>query len=74
VATLKKLSKFQTVITQIKNNNYEIALELLSKIDTNLDEKNLENKLYGSIYFLNFFCFMRFCPVARSILYNIFKQ
>ena len=51
MATLKKLSKFQTVITQIKNNNYEIALELLSKIDTNLDEKNLENKLYGSIYF-----------------------
>ncbi len=51
MATLKKLSKFQTVITQIKNKNYEMALELLSKIDTNLEEKNLENKLYGSIYF-----------------------
>ena len=49
--TLKKLSKFQTVITQIKNNNYDIALELLSNIDSNLDEKYIENKLYGSIYF-----------------------
>ena len=51
MSTLKKLSKFQTVITQIKNNNYEMALELLSKINTNLEEKYLENKLYGSIYF-----------------------
>ena len=51
MATLKKLSKFQSVITHIKNNNYEMALELLSKIDTNLEEKHLENKLYGSIYF-----------------------
>ena len=51
MTTLKKLSKFQTVITQIKNNNYDIALELLSNIDSNLDEKYIENKLYGSIYF-----------------------
>ena len=51
MGTLKKLSKFQTVITQIKNNNYEMALELLSKINSNLEEKYLENKLYGSIYF-----------------------
>ena len=51
MSTLKKLSKFQTVITQIKNNNYEMALELLSKINTNLEEKYIENKLYGSIYF-----------------------
>ena len=51
MATLKKLSKFQTVIAQIKNNNYEMALELLSKINSNLEEKYLENKLYGSIYF-----------------------
>ena len=51
MSTLKKLSKFQTVITQIKNNNYEKALELLSKINSNLEEKYLENKLYGSIYF-----------------------
>ena len=51
MATLKKLSKFQTVITHIKNNNYEMALELLSKINSNLEEKYLENKLYGSIYF-----------------------
>ena len=51
MATLKKLSKFQSVITHIKNNNYEMALELLSKINSNLEEKYFENKLYGSIYF-----------------------
>ena len=51
MTTLKELSKFQTVISQIKNNNYEIALELLSNINSNLDEKYIENKLYGSIYF-----------------------
>ncbi len=51
MTTLKKISKFQTVITQIKNNKYDIALELLSNINSNLDEKYIENKLYGSIYF-----------------------
>ena len=49
MSTLKKLSKFQTVITQIKNNNYEMALDLLSKVNSNLEEKNLENKLYLSL-------------------------
>ena len=44
-------SKFKAVIDEIKNSNYIYALELLANIQTNTQEKHLENKLYGSIYF-----------------------
>ena len=48
---LNKLSKFVTVINEIKNKRYDFALKLLSKIKTNSNDKYIENKLYGSIYF-----------------------
>ena len=48
---LNKLSKFVTVVNAIKNKKYDFALKLLSKIKTNSNDKYIENKLYGSIYF-----------------------
>ena len=51
MTVLKNLSKFSSVITEIKKNNYNLALELLKKIKSNKEEKHLESKLYGSILF-----------------------
>ncbi len=48
---LKNLTKFSSVITEIKKNNYNLALKLLNKIKSNKKEKHLEHKLYGSIFF-----------------------
>ena len=48
---LKNLTKFSSVITEIKKNNYNLALKLLNKINSNKKEKHLEHKLYGSIFF-----------------------
>ncbi len=48
---INKISKFDAVINEIKNNNYESALELISEVKTNTEEEHLKNKLYGSIYF-----------------------
>ena len=48
---LKNLTKFSSVITEIKKNNYNLALKLLKKIKSNKKEKHLEHKLYGSIFF-----------------------
>lgn len=46
-----KLSKYNNIINEIKRKNYNTALNLLSKIQSNSDEIHLENKLFGSIYF-----------------------
>ena len=47
VTILKNLTKFSSVITEIKKNNYNLALKLLNKIKSNKKEKHLEHKLYG---------------------------
>ena len=47
----KILIKFAQVITELKRNNYNTALKLLEKLNINEDEKHLQNKLFGSIYF-----------------------
>ena len=47
----KILIKFAQVITELKRNNYNVALKLLEKLNINEDEKHLQNKLFGSIYF-----------------------
>ena len=46
-----KLSKYDNIINEIRRKNYNTALNLLSKIQSNSDEIHLENKLFGSIYF-----------------------
>ena len=51
MTVLKNLNKFSSVITEIKKNNYNLALELLKKIRSNKEERHLEYKLYGSIFF-----------------------
>lgn len=46
-----KNSKFTNVINEIKHNNYNNALILLSKINSKPNELYLEKKLYAAIYF-----------------------
>tara|TARA_B100000886_G_scaffold5583_1_gene3486 strand:+ start:772 stop:2064 length:1293 start_codon:yes stop_codon:yes gene_type:complete len=48
---MRKISKLFPVINEIKKNNYNQALELLSKIIAEPEDKHLENKLYASIFF-----------------------
>ena len=49
--SVDKNSKFANVINEIKNNNYNNALILLSKINAEPNEIYLEKKLYAAIYF-----------------------
>ena len=42
---INKISKFDAVINEIKNNNYESALELISEVKTNTEEEHLNSFL-----------------------------
>ena len=47
----EKFSKFNSVINELNNKNYNVALELLSKIDAEKEEEYLKDNLYASIFF-----------------------
>ena len=47
----EKFSKFNSVINELNNKNYNVALELLSKIDAEKEEEYLKDNLYESIFF-----------------------
>ena len=47
----EKFSKFNSVINELNNKNYNVALELLSKIDADKEEEYLKDNLYASIFF-----------------------
>ena len=51
MSIVNKLSKYKSIINEIKRKNYNTALDLLSKVQSNSDEIHLKNKLFGSIYF-----------------------
>ena len=46
----EKFSKFNSVINELNNKNYNVALELLSKIDAEKEEEYLKDNLYASIF------------------------
>ena len=47
----EKFSKFNSVINELNNKNYNLALELLSKINAEKEEEYLKDNLYASIFF-----------------------
>ena len=47
----EKFSKFNSVINELNNKNYKVALELLSKINAEKEEEYLKDNLYASIFF-----------------------
>ena len=47
----EKFSKFNSVINELNNKNYNLALKLLSKIKAEKEEEYLKDNLYASIFF-----------------------
>ena len=47
----EKFSKFNSVINELNNKNYNLALKLLSKINAEKEEEYLKDNLYASIFF-----------------------